>query len=176
MANWSPASIAFLDATSSWQIKLWRIHSESPNLPKFYLIKYSLVPSSKYFELHSHLVFPYWYKYKEKFVILQAIGIIYIKSQETRVVAYNCRYSSGPLIPNSVSHCYRLKYWINCPLEYLQVSATTFFWLFIYMIPIACKITNFSLYFLVYYTILWLINIIAHDTSKQRMVSMHLNG
>jgi len=48
-------------------------------------------------------------KYKEKFVILQAIGIIKIKCKETRVVAYTCRYSSGPLIPNS-AHCYRLKY------------------------------------------------------------------
>jgi len=29
-------------------------------------------------------------KYKEKFVILQAIGIIVIKSKETRVVTYTC--------------------------------------------------------------------------------------
>ena len=41
--------------------------------------------------------------YKEKFVILQAIGIIELKSKETRVVAYTCRYSSGPLIPNSAT-------------------------------------------------------------------------
>ena len=42
------------------------------------------------------------------------------KSEETRVVAYSCRYSSG------------------------QVSATTLVSsLFIYMIPIDCKITNF---------------------------------
>jgi len=37
----------------------------------------------------------YIYKYKEKFVILQ---VIRIKSKETRVVAYTCRYSSGQLI------------------------------------------------------------------------------
>ena len=42
-------------------------------------------------------------KFKEKFVILQDIGIIKIKSKETRVVAYTCRYSSGPLIPNSAN-------------------------------------------------------------------------
>jgi len=38
-------------------------------------------------------------KCKEKLVILQAIGIIVMKSKETRVVAYTCRYSSGHLIP-----------------------------------------------------------------------------
>ena len=41
----------------------------------------------------------YVYKYKEKSVILQAIGIIQLKSKETRVVAYTRRYSSGYLIP-----------------------------------------------------------------------------
>ena len=37
---------------------------------------------------------------------------------------------------------------IKGPLQYLQVSATTLqcFLCFIYMIPIACKITKFSLY------------------------------
>jgi len=40
-------------------------------------------------------------KYKEKFVILQSIGIIVIKSKETKVITYTCRYSSGHLIPNS---------------------------------------------------------------------------
>ena len=29
-------------------------------------------------------------KYKEKFVILQSIGIIVIKSKETRVITYSC--------------------------------------------------------------------------------------
>jgi len=38
-------------------------------------------------------------KYKEKLVILQSIGIIVIKSKETGVVIYTCRYSSGHLIP-----------------------------------------------------------------------------
>ena len=42
-------------------------------------------------------------KFKEKFVILQAIGIILIKSKETRVIAYTHRYFSGPLIPNSAT-------------------------------------------------------------------------
>ena len=37
-------------------------------------------------------------KYKEKFVILQSIGIIVMKSKETRVITYICRYSSGYLI------------------------------------------------------------------------------
>ena len=38
---------------------------------------------------------------------------------------------------------------IKGPLEYLQEYATTLAsLLFIYMIPIACKITNFSLYLL----------------------------
>jgi len=39
------------------------------------------------------------YKYKEKLVILQPLGIILIKSKETRVVTYTYRYSSGHLIP-----------------------------------------------------------------------------
>ena len=41
------------------------------------------------------------YEYKEKLVILQSIGIIVIKSKETRMITYTCRYSSGHLIPNS---------------------------------------------------------------------------
>ena len=35
----------------------------------------------------------------ENFVILQSIGIIAIKSRETRVVIYTCRYSSGQFNP-----------------------------------------------------------------------------
>jgi len=68
------------------------------------------------------------------------------ESKETRVVAYTCRYSSGQLIPifQSVAVV-----GIKGPLEYLQVSATTLVsLLFISMIPIAYKITNFSLYLL----------------------------
>ena len=42
-----------------------------------------------------------WNKCKEKLVILQLIGIVVIKSKEIRVVTYNCRYSSGHLVPNS---------------------------------------------------------------------------
>ena len=34
-----------------------------------------------------------FYKYKEKFVILQSIGIIVIKSKETRRVICTCRYT-----------------------------------------------------------------------------------
>jgi len=34
-ADLSPASIAFSDFTSNWRIKLRRIHSKSPNSPKF---------------------------------------------------------------------------------------------------------------------------------------------
>jgi len=37
----------------------------------------------------------YTYKYKEKLVILQSIGIMVIKSKETRMIIYTCRYSSG---------------------------------------------------------------------------------
>ena len=43
--------------------------------------------------------------------------------------------------------------WIKCPLEYLQAQVTTLvFLLFIYMIPIDCKITNFSLYLQIFET------------------------
>ena len=38
-------------------------------------------------------------KCKEKFVILQSIGIIAIKSSETRAVIYTCRYFSGQFNP-----------------------------------------------------------------------------
>ena len=49
------------------------------------------------------LLHSYEHKYKEKFVILQPIAIIKIKSKETNVVAGTCRYSSGPLIFNSTT-------------------------------------------------------------------------
>ena len=39
------------------------------------------------------------YKYKEKNLILQSLGIIVTKSKETTVLTYTCRYSSGHLIP-----------------------------------------------------------------------------
>ena len=35
LANLSPASTAFSDIISNWQIKVWRICSKSPNSPKF---------------------------------------------------------------------------------------------------------------------------------------------
>ena len=58
-------------------------------------------------------------KYKEKLVILQLIGIIVIKSKETRVITYTCRYSSGHLIP--IIQLCQDELGIKCPLEYLQV-------------------------------------------------------
>ena len=85
-------------------------------------------------------------------IILPPIGIVYIKSKETRMVSNTCRYSSGPLILNSVT----ATIWnigINCPIDnYLQVSTITLVsLLLIYMIPIDSKIINFSLYLLVYF-------------------------
>ena len=38
-------------------------------------------------------------KSKRKFVILQSIGIIAIKSSKTRAVIYTCRYSIGQFNP-----------------------------------------------------------------------------
>jgi len=55
-------------------------------------------------------------KYKEKEVILQSIGIIVIKSKETRVITYTCRYSIGYLIQSCQDEL-----GIKCPVEYLQV-------------------------------------------------------
>ena len=76
-------------------------------------------------------------------------------------MAYTCRYSSGPLIPNSAT----ATVWnvgINCPQKYLQESATTLVSLrFIYIIPIVCKITKFSLLLFVHLfenILLWLVN------------------
>ena len=61
----------------------------------YWLICFLLInswPGSYYFNKLSN-------KCKRKLVILQAIGIIEIKSKETRVVTYTYRYSSGHLIP-----------------------------------------------------------------------------
>ena len=41
-------------------------------------------------------------KYRKKMVILQSIGIVVIKSKETRVITYTCTYSSGHLIPQVI--------------------------------------------------------------------------
>ena len=66
------------------------------------------------------------------------------------MVAYTCRYFSGQLIP--IFHIVAVaELGIKGPLEYLQVWATTLVSLIsIYMIPIACEITNFFLYLLKY--------------------------
>ena len=53
-------------------------------------------------------------KCKEKLVISQSIGIMVIKSKETRVITYTCRYSSGHLIP-IIQSC-QGKLGIKCPL------------------------------------------------------------
>jgi len=53
-------------------------------------------------------------------IILQAIGIIKMKSKETRVLAYTCRYSSGLLIPIFQSVAVA-ELGIKGPLEYLLV-------------------------------------------------------
>jgi len=60
-----------------------------------------------------------YYKYKEKLVILYPIGIIVIKSKETRVVTYNNRFFSGNLIPNSSWHDWiiGMKYLPEYPYE-----------------------------------------------------------
>jgi len=58
-------------------------------------------------------------KYKEKLVILQSIRIIVIKSKETRLITYTCRYSSGNLI-RIIQSC-QDELGIKCPLKYLQV-------------------------------------------------------
>ena len=58
-------------------------------------------------------------KYKEKLVILQSIRIIVIKSKETRLITYTCRYSSGNLI-RIIQSC-KDELGIKCPLKYLQV-------------------------------------------------------
>jgi len=76
-------------------------------------------------------------KCKEKLVILQAIGIIVIKQGETRAVIYTCRYSSGQ---------FNLHYNI-CRCRWLPL----FHLFFIAVIPIDCKITNFSLHSFVYF-------------------------
>jgi len=43
------------------------------------------------------------------------------------VVAYTCRYSSGPLNPNSAT-AIDWNIGINCPLEYLQVYIAALSW------------------------------------------------
>ena len=86
------------------------------------------------------------------------------------MVAYTCRYFSGPLIPNSaIATDWNVG--INCLLEYWQVSLVSL--LYIYMIPIACKITNFSLYSRINYwnthKPVWLV--LSHDLSVHSNIS-----
>ena len=59
-----------------------------------------------------------WYKCKEKFIILQSIGIIAIKSSETRAAIHTCKYPIGHFNPYSSANGLE---GLNCPLEYLQV-------------------------------------------------------
>ena len=87
--------------------------------------------------------------YMEKLVTLQLIGIIVLKSKETRVVTYTCRYSSGYLIPIIQSCQDELR--VKCLLEYLQVYRWSPLFPFIIMIPIDSKIANVSLYLFVYF-------------------------
>ena len=101
--------------------------------------------------INDHVNYFYKNKYKKKLVILQSIGILVIKSKETRVITYTYRHSSGPLIPNS-SWPDRI-IGIKCPLEYRWSSL--FPLLFITMIPIDC----FSLY-LFFFCFFWKITII----------------
>ena len=81
---------------------------------------------------------------KEKLVILQSIGIIVIKSKETRVIAYTCRYSKGHLIP--IIQLCQDELGIKCTRISAGVDDHLCFLTFITMIPIDCKIINFSLY------------------------------
>ena len=62
-------------------------------LPSCYKVRYFMARHFKflYIALYDN-------KYMEKLVILQSIGIIAIKSKETRVITYTCRYSSGHII------------------------------------------------------------------------------
>ena len=95
----------------NWQIKVWRIllicqihQAKFP--PNFCRLWYRFVPLMY---LNTWVILSLLYfmstmvaiKYTSirKIVILQSIGIIIIKSKETRVVTYTCKYSSGHLIP-----------------------------------------------------------------------------
>ena len=60
------------------------------------------------------------------------------KKLEARVVAYTNRYSSGPLIPNLPTAAV-LNLGINCPIEYVQVSAT----ILVSLLLFSTYITNF---------------------------------
>ena len=63
-------------------------------------------------------------KYNKKLILLQSIGISYMYvGIKVKLVTYTCRYSSRHLIP--IIQPSQSKLGIKCPLEYLQVWATT---------------------------------------------------
>jgi len=78
-----------------------RIHDEAHWHMNFSLMSVaSMIRGHSFFEValmnspilqKSKQTSSYW----EKFVILQSIGIIVIKSRETRAIIYTCRYFSG---------------------------------------------------------------------------------
>ena len=75
------------------------------------------------------------------------------KSKETRAVASTCRYSSGHLVPNSAPATDGIRIFAGVDCTTLLSS------LFICMIPIDCKIMNFSLLFCLLLRIyLWLVD------------------
>ena len=74
-----------------------RVLAQWPNLCTKNVAKYNLVKFANFANFFTAKF--NWYKYMGKWVILQSIRIIVIKSKETRVVTYTCRYSSGYLIP-----------------------------------------------------------------------------
>ena len=85
-----------------------------------------------------------------KIINLHSIGIIVMQSKETRVITYTCRHSRGYLIPNSSWHNWIIE--IKRQLDNIcrcRWSPLFFFLLFITMIPIDCKIINFSLHLFV---------------------------
>ena len=92
-------------------------------------------------------------------------------SKETRVVAYTCRYSSGPLIPNSAT-AIDWNIGINCSLQYLQVSLFLHF-LFIWsLLPV--KLQNFSLCLFVNYFENIIIYLHIATALQERMADVRL--
>ena len=76
---------------------------------------------------------------KGKFVILQSIRIVAIKSKETRAVICTCRYSSGHV--NAYNSANGLNQGLNCPS--VGVDDYPCFSTFYYYDPyIDCEITN----------------------------------
>ena len=86
------------------------IHSKLESLEldstQFFMLQVCIKNTSIRKILYLFVYHFYTYKYKKKLVILQSIRVIVIKSKETRLITYTCRYSSGHLIPNSVVVCF----------------------------------------------------------------------